>query len=114
MIKPNALAFSSAVLVPGSPAMPWEETDVLHGTVHQHFSASRVAGDRRDYFVYTPPNYAPKKRYPLPVLCHGLSDYANGWTAAGRPTSSSTISSRAARSARSSWSWRSAAACPWS
>lgn len=84
MIKPNALAVSSAVLVPGSPAMPWEETNVPHGTVHQHFYASRVAGDRRDYFVYTPPNYDPKKRYPLLVLCHGFSDYANGWTAVGR------------------------------
>ncbi|MCS7042342.1 MAG: alpha/beta hydrolase-fold protein [Bryobacteraceae bacterium] len=84
MAKPNALSPSSAVLVPGSPPMPWEQTAVPHGTLHQHFYESRVAGDRRDYFVYTPPGWDPKKRYPLLVLCHGFSDYANGWTAVGR------------------------------
>jgi enterochelin esterase family protein len=84
MTKPNALSVSSAVLVPGDPPELWEQTAVAHGTVHQHFYESRIAGDKRDYFVYTPPHYDPKKRYPLLVLCHGFSDYANGWTAVGR------------------------------
>lgn len=84
MTKPNALSVSSAVLVPGDPPQLWEQTAVPHGTVHQHFYESGIAGDKRDFFVYTPPNYDPKKRYPLLVLCHGFSDYANGWTAVGR------------------------------
>jgi len=84
MTKPNALSTSSAVLVPGDPPRPWEQTGVPHGAVHQHFHESKIAGDKRDFFVYTPPNYNPRKRYPLLVLCHGFSDYANGWTAVGR------------------------------
>jgi enterochelin esterase family protein len=84
MTKPNALSVSSAVLVPGDPPELWEQTAVPHGAVHQHFYESKIAADKRDYFVYTPPNYDAKKRYPLLVLCHGFSDYANGWTAVGR------------------------------
>lgn len=84
MTKPNALSVSSAVLVPGDPPQLWEQTAVPHGAVHQHFYESAIVGGRRDYFVYTPPNYDPKKRYPLLVLCHGFSDYADGWIAVGR------------------------------
>lgn len=83
-IKPNALAVSSAVLVAGDPPQPWEQTGAPHGTLHHHFYESRVAGDKRDYFIYTPPGYNPKKRYPLLVLCHGFSDYADGWSAVGK------------------------------
>lgn len=83
-IKTNALSVSSAVLVPGDPPMPWEQTDVAHGAVHHHFFASKIAGDQRDFYVYTPPNYNPAKAYPLLVLLHGFSDYADGWTTVGK------------------------------
>ena len=83
-IKTNALSVSSAVLVPGDPPMPWEQTDVPHGVVHHHFFASKIAGDERDFFVYTPPAYNPAKAYPLLVLLHGYSDYADGWTTVGK------------------------------
>jgi enterochelin esterase family protein len=45
-----------------------------------------VAGDQRDFFVYTPPGYDPasKKTYPVLYLLHGYSDDASGWTAIGR------------------------------
>ncbi len=83
-MKTNALAISSAVLVPGEAPMPWEQTDIPHGAVHHHFFASKIAGDQRDFYVYTPPNYNPAKTYPLLVLLHGYSDYADGWTTVGK------------------------------
>lgn len=83
-IKTNALGPNSMVLVPGTPAEPWEQTNAPHGTVHHHFTASKIAGDQRDFFVYTPPGYQPSKRYPLLVLLHGMSDKADGWTTVGK------------------------------
>lgn len=83
-IKTNALSVSSAVLVPGDPPMPWEQTNVPHGVVRHHFFESKIAGDQRDFFVYTPPDYNPAKAYPMLVLLHGFSDYADGWTTVGK------------------------------
>ena len=56
-----------------------------HGEIHHHFYKSKVAGDDRDYYVYTPPQYDPatKKTYPVLYLLHGYSDDASGWTAVG-------------------------------
>lgn len=83
-IKTNALSIQSMVLVPGATPMPWERTDVAHGVVHHFFFESKIVGDKRDCYVYTPPNYNPKKAYPLMVLMHGFSDYADGWTTVGK------------------------------
>lgn len=83
-LKTNALSPTSAVLVPGEKPMPWEHTSVPHGAVHHHFYESKIVGDKRDFFVYTPPGYDASKRYPLLVLLHGFSDYADGWTTVGK------------------------------
>ena len=83
---PNYLAQGSLFLVPGNPGQPWEETDVPHGQLHHHFYTSKVVGDRRDFFVYTPPGFDAKgkTRYPVLYLLHGFSDMANGWVEMGR------------------------------
>jgi enterochelin esterase family protein len=85
-IKPNLMSLSNVVHVPGAAPMPWDATDVPHGTVHHHFYKSSVVGDNRDYFVYTPPGYDPSSnaRYPVLYLLHGYSDDASGWTAVGK------------------------------
>src|SRR5437016_3134519 len=57
LIKPNFLSLQSAVHVVGPASLPWEVNDVPHGEVHHHFYRSTVAGDDRDYYVYTPPGY---------------------------------------------------------
>ncbi|MFZ0814174.1 MAG: alpha/beta hydrolase-fold protein [Candidatus Sulfotelmatobacter sp.] len=86
MLVPNLLTPDSAVHVPGPLSLPWELNDVPHGEIHHHFYKSAVAGDDRDYYVYTPAGYDPvakKKTYPVLYLLHGFSDDASGWTAVG-------------------------------
>src|SRR5882762_4764958 len=91
--KPNFLYRASELHVPpaaansGDSASPtWEIADVPHGEVHHHFYRSKVVGDERGYFVYTPPGYDPrgKQSYPVLYLLHGYSDDASAWTAVGR------------------------------
>ena len=66
--------------------LPWEMADVPHGEIHHQFYRSKVVGDDRGYFVYTPPGYDPrgKQTYPVLYLLHGYSDDADAWTAVGR------------------------------
>lgn len=84
-LKPNLLNVENQFHIP-DPALPWEASDVPHGEVHHHFYHSKIAGDDRDYYVYTPPNFNPraKTKYPVLYLLHGFSDDASGWTAVGR------------------------------
>jgi enterochelin esterase family protein len=84
LMKPNLLNVQSVVHVPGPPSLPWEINNVPRGMVHHHFYKSEIVGDSRDFFVYTPPGYNAKKRYPVLYLLHGFSDDASGWTAVGR------------------------------
>ncbi|HET6176856.1 MAG TPA: alpha/beta hydrolase-fold protein [Candidatus Sulfotelmatobacter sp.] len=86
LIKPNLIAPSNEVHVPGPSSLPWEVNDVPRGEVHHHFYKSAVAEDQRDFYVYTPPGYDPgaKNTYPVLYLLHGFSDDASGWTAVGR------------------------------
>lgn len=85
-MKPNLLFTSSQVHVPGPSSLSWELTDVPHGVIHHHFYTSGEVGDRRDFYVYTPPGYDPRgsQKYPVLYLLHGFSDDASGWTAVGR------------------------------
>ena len=83
---PNHFGQGGIFTVPGSLAEPWEETDVPHGEVHRHFYTSKIANERREFYVYTPPNFDARKKtkYPVLYLLHGYSDEANAWTAMGR------------------------------
>jgi enterochelin esterase family protein len=86
LLKPNLLHTENGVHVPGPASLPWELNDVPHGEIHHHFYKSAVAGDDRDYYVYTPAGYDPsaQRMYPVLYLLHGFSDDASGWTAVGR------------------------------
>lgn len=86
LMKPNLLNPSSAVHVPGPPSLSWESADVPRGVIHHHVYRSRVSGDERDLFVYTPPGYdaAAARKYPTLYLLHGFSDDASAWTSVGR------------------------------
>jgi len=84
LAKPNLLHAQSIVHVRGPETLAWEVNDVPHGTLHRHFFRSSIAGDDRDFFVYTPPGWDPQKPYPTLYLLHGFSDDASAWTAVGR------------------------------
>ena len=87
LMKPNLLNTQSAVHITGPPSeLPWEVSDIPHGEIHHHFFHSKIAGEDRDFYVYTPPAYDPrsKQEYPVLYLLHGYSDDASGWTAVGR------------------------------
>lgn len=85
-LKPSLLYTQSIVHVPGPASMPWEISEVPHGVIHQHFYRSRIVGDDRNYYVYTPPGYDPrgKQHYPVLYLLHGYTGDSNEWLVSGR------------------------------
>ena len=84
MMKTNLLNSTSAVRVPGQSS--WDERDVPHGNLTEHFYESKIAGDHRSFFVYTPPGYDARasRKYPVLYLLHGFSDGSDGWSTVGR------------------------------
>ena len=71
----------SAFQVPGDNA--WTPIPgTVRGAIAHHLFHSRVTDDDREFYVYTPPNYDPKRRQPYPVIVlqHGLGDDAKAWT----------------------------------
>lgn len=89
-VAPNLLNMSNMVRVPGPTTgdgrLPWDVADVPRGELHRHFYKSARIGDHRDYYVYTPPGYDPRRaqKYPVLYLLHGFSDDASGWTSVGQ------------------------------
>jgi enterochelin esterase-like enzyme len=77
-------AGQSMVHVPGP--VSWEPTPgVPSGAITRHFYHSAVVGDDRDFWVYTPANYDPKRNpaYPVLYLLHGLGDESSSWLGVG-------------------------------
>jgi enterochelin esterase family protein len=85
LILPNLIQTENMVHVPGPSTLPWEAGDGPHGVVHRHFYTSAVVGDRRDYYVYTPPGYDPTAptKYPVLYLLHGFGQESRSWTQVG-------------------------------
>jgi enterochelin esterase family protein len=77
-------SFQSMFVIPGP--RPWlPAPGVPRGAIARHAFHSAVAGDLRDFFVYTPPNYDARRTQPYPVLylLHGLGDDAERWLSGG-------------------------------
>jgi enterochelin esterase family protein len=72
-------ASSSRLVVPGGLWTPAPR--IARGSLTRHFFHSALAGDDRDFWVYTPAGYDAKRTEPYPVffLLHGLGDEANSW-----------------------------------
>jgi len=77
-------SFQSMFAVPG-PDLWLPAAGVPRGAVARHTFHSAVANDDRDYFVYTPPGYEPRRSRPYPVMfvLHGLGDDAERWMNGG-------------------------------
>ena len=77
-------SFQNMFFVPGPE--PWLPAPGLpRGAVARHTFLSAVAGDDREFFVYTPAGYDAKRAqaYPVFFLLHGLGDDAGRWVNAG-------------------------------
>jgi enterochelin esterase family protein len=74
----------SLLLVPG-PNTWTPAPGLARGAITQHFYHSAAAEDDRDYWVYTPAGYDPKRKEPYPVLylLHGMNDEAYCWIGSG-------------------------------
>jgi len=85
-VRPNLQSLWSLVEVPSDTPLLWDIQDVPHGLVHRHRYHSKIIGDDRDFYVYTPPGYdaAAAVRYPVLYLLHGLGDEAISWSFVGR------------------------------
>lgn len=85
-IKLRARTSASLVDVPSPSPQLWEPRAVPHGKVEIQWGKSKITGDTRAYYVYTPPGYERGRfnRYPVLYLLHGNNDTAAGWTDVGK------------------------------
>lgn len=60
--------------------------DVEHGQVREIYYQSKVTGQQRRMFVYTPPMYDTDttRRFPVLYLQHGFTENETGWSHQGR------------------------------
>ena len=83
-VQTSFTGFQSMFIVPGPE--PWfPAPNVPRGTIARHRFHSNIANDDRDFFVYTPAGYDPRrgKAYPVLYLLHGLGDDAERWMNGG-------------------------------
>jgi enterochelin esterase-like enzyme len=76
----------SELIIPGTPALLHEMSDVPHGTLHDHIYHSKTIGGSNSVRVYTPPNYNPNddKVYPILFLLHGFGEKVSFWSDFGK------------------------------
>ncbi|WP_229240553.1 esterase [Dyadobacter sp. SG02] len=74
----------SNLVVHGSGTAYYDARNVPHGSITRHIYHSDVLNGEREMFVYTPPGYDPKKKYPVLYLLGGSGELASGWTLDGR------------------------------
>ena len=55
-----------------------------HGVLHTHHYYSNLEQANRTLIVYTPPDYDPRKQYPVLYLFHGYTDDERGWVDVGK------------------------------
>ena len=86
---PGALNFygstrwESGIEIPAHDKDFYALKDVPHGNVQQILFPSKSASTSRRAFVYTPPGYDAKKRYPVLYLQHGWGEDETAWSNQG-------------------------------
>jgi len=72
---------NSGIEIPAPDAEFYSVRDVPHGQVSQRWYYSKVTGNWRRCFVYTPPDYGrnARTRYPVLYLLHGWGENEEGW-----------------------------------
>jgi enterochelin esterase-like enzyme len=77
--------YNSAVEIPDPDGAYYAARDVPHGEVRQRWYYSKVTGQWRRCYVYTPPDYdsSGRTRYPVLYLMHGWGENEQGWHTQG-------------------------------
>ena len=85
-LKLRARTSASLVEITANPPALWEARPVPHGVIEVNWQSSKVIGDTRAFYVYTPPQYQQNstRRFPVLYLLHGNNDTAAGWTDVGK------------------------------
>jgi enterochelin esterase-like enzyme len=74
----------SQLVVYGSGPAYYDARNVPHGLVTRHVYHSNVTNGERELYVYTPPGYDAKKKYPVLYLMGGSGDLPSNWVYDGR------------------------------
>jgi enterochelin esterase family protein len=74
----------SLLIVPGDSPALHDPLPVPHGTVTRHIYHSTVTQGERELYVYCPPGYSARKRYPVLYLLGGSGELAGNWAIEGR------------------------------
>lgn len=74
----------SLLVVPAAEPSYYDARNVPHGTVTRHIYHSSVTNGERELYVYAPPGYTPKKKYPVLYLLGGSGELAHNWAVEGR------------------------------
>jgi enterochelin esterase family protein len=76
---------TSAIEVPEAGVDFYDNKDVPHGEIRSHWYKTK-AGENRQAWVYTPPDYDQDqtKRYPVLYLQHGMLEERRAWAQQGR------------------------------
>jgi enterochelin esterase-like enzyme len=74
----------SQLVVHGDGPAYYDARKVPHGTVTRHVYSSDVTKGERELYVYTPPGYDRRKKYPVLYLVGGSGELASNWALEGR------------------------------
>ncbi len=74
----------SQLVVHGDGHAYYDARNVPHGNVTRHVYRSDVTQGERELYVYTPPGYNPKKKYPVLYLVGGSGELPSNWVYDGR------------------------------
>lgn len=74
----------SQLVVHGNEPAYYDAKNVPHGNVTRHVYHSEVTNGEREMYVYTPPGYDSKKKYPVLYLLGGSGELPSNWVFDGR------------------------------
>lgn len=74
----------SQLVVHGDGPAYYDAQNVPHGNVTRHVYHSEVTKGERELYVYTPPGYDSKKKYPVLYLVGGSGELPSNWVYDGR------------------------------
>ena len=74
----------SELIVHGDGPAYYDGRNVPHGSVTRHIYHSDVTNGERELYVYTPPGYDQKKKYPVLYLVGGSGELPSNWVYDGR------------------------------